>query len=205
MIRLLQHYTPNFKPLIDISKPIHEAYCKKHGYSFHLKEVPQYEVYNGLEKLNQILEVCEDGDIALVMDADAMVTNLLFKVEQFLENDKDFYFSDGMNCGVFIFRATPFSKYRIKSVIYLIEKGQYNCEQDAFEDIFKDRSDRHVSILPHPCFNSYLSQYYPEVKQPVTKEQGQWEPGCFVLHFPALPLEQRINLMKEYSQYIVYE
>ena len=69
MIRLLQHYTPNFKPLIDISKPIHEAYCKKHGYSFHLKEVPQYEVYNGLEKLNQILEVCENGDIALVMDA----------------------------------------------------------------------------------------------------------------------------------------
>ena len=44
-----------------------------------------------------------------------------------------------------------------------------------------------------------------EVPQPVTKEQGQWEPGCFVLHVPALSIEKRIEVLKEYSQYVVYE
>lgn len=204
MIRLLQHYTPNFKPLIDISKPIHEAYCKKHGYSFHLKEVPQYEVYNGLEKLNQILEVCENGDIALVMDADAMVTNLLFKVERFLEYGKDLYFSQGLNCGVFIIIKHEWTTDVIRTLISGIKKGAFNCEQDGIEIIYRLLSGI-KKVHQHPCFNSYLSELYPEVAQPVTKEQGQWGKGCFVLHLPALLLEQRINLMKEYSQYIIWE
>lgn len=209
MIRLLQHYTPNFKPLIDISKPIHEAYCKKHGYSFHLKEVPQYEVYNGLEKLNQILEVCEDGDIALVMDADAIVTNFNYNIEDFLKEGKDFAVSKGWNMGIFILRFTNDVKFLINKLFVLIKHQHFNCEQDAFEyymDLYSGSHGAEIVITHrHPCFNSYLSKLYPSIKQPVSIEEGEWESDCFILHLPALPLDTRSYLMKEYSQFIVYE
>lgn len=200
MIRLLQHYTPNFKPLIDISRPIHEEYCKLHGYSLHIKEVPEYGVYNGLEKLSQILEVCEDGDVALVIDGDAIITNLLFNVERFLQNDKDFYVAQGWNMGVFIVRITPASIKLLNHIFFWIKEGKFNCEQDAFEFymqmyLLSEATDI-IATVPHPCFNSYLSELYPSVPQPVTEQQGQWVEGRFILHLPALPLSQRAEIMK---------
>lgn len=199
MIRLLQHYTPNFKPLIDISKPIHEEYCRLHGYSFHLKEVPEYGVYNGLEKLSQIMEVCEDGDVALVMDADAMITNLNANVENIFKSGcSNIQLCEGHNCGVMLIKITVNSVAHIKRIIKQIKIGQFNCEQDAINDFMKYYfHDGHVIYThKHPAFNSYLSELYPEIPQPVSEEQGQWVEGSFILHLPALPISQRIEIMK---------
>lgn len=204
MIRLLQHYTSNFNPLIDITRPIHEAYCNKHGYQLHIREVPEYPVYNGLEKLNQILEVCNNGDTALVVDADACITNLTIKIENFRRYGKDLYFSEGMNCGVFIVIKQNWTCDIINTVKEGIIRNAFNCEQDGFE-IIRRVIDTNVEMCNHPCFNSYLSELYSEIPQPVTKEQGQWEKGCFVLHVPALPLEKRIEILNNVKKDIVYE
>jgi len=205
LIHVLQHYTPNFKPLIDITKPIHEAYCNKHGYQLHLKEVPEYGVYNGLEKLNQILEVCKEGDVALVMDADAMLTNMDITIESFLEDDKDLYLSDGLNMGIFIIRKTDWSNTFIYMLLKSINSGQSNCEQDAVELFMKFHKDPKIKVCLHPCFNSYPSIYYPEVPQPVSKEQGNWETGCYVIHTPALTISKRIEILTNIKEQIVYE
>lgn len=194
MIRILQHYTPNFKPLIDISKPIHEEYCRVHGYSFHLKEVPEYGVYDGLDKLSQILEVCEDGDIALVMDADAIISNLNITVESFLKDGKDWYLSEGLNMGVFIVRITSINVKAINEIMDEVKAKIFYCEQDAM--IIHHKFLPNLCIKQHPCFNSYLSGFYTEIKQPVSEQQGQWVEGSFILHLPALPLHQRLNIMK---------
>lgn len=204
MIHLLQHYTSNFKPLIDITRPVHEAYCNKHGYQLHIKEVPKYPVYNGLEKLNQILEVCDNGDIALVMDADVMITNTLLKIERFLKYGKDLYFSEGLNCGVFIIIKHEWTTEVIKTLIDGIERKAFHCEQDGIEIIHRVIGGI-IEVCKHPCFNSYLSELYPEIPKPVTKEQGQWEKGCFILHLPALSLEKRIEILTKIKDEIVYE
>jgi len=207
VIRILQHYTPNFKPLIDLTKPIHKEYCKRHGYSFNLKEVPEYPVYNGLEKLNQILEVCKENDAALVMDADVLITNHTIKIENQFSYGKTLSFSKGLNMGVFVIKNCWFSISIIKLMILLIEKGVCNCEQDAIELIYSKKLvyESTTETRKHPCFNSYLSELYPEIPQPVTKEQGQWEKGCFILHVPALSIEKRIEVLNNIKQHIVYE
>ena len=194
MIRLLQHYTPNFKPLIGISRPIHEEYCRLHGYSFYLKEVPEYGVYNGLEKLNQILEVCEDGDWAFVMDADSVITNLNLAIESLFEPNKDWYLSEGLNMGVFLIKSTKLNRSIIDIMYKEIECRIFSCEQDAI--MIHSKFIPTLSIKKHPCFNSYLSELYPEIPQPVSEEQGQCVEGkSFVLHLTALPLEKRIEIM----------
>lgn len=204
MIRVLQHHTPNFKPLIDISRPIHEEYCRLHGYSLHIKEVPEYGVYNGLEKLNQILEVCEDGDSALVMDADAMVTNLLLKVERFLEYGKGFYLSEGKNMGVFIFYKSVLSSLILRGMIDNIKNALFNCEQDAMEyEASNLLSEGIIKILPHPCFNSFLPKLYWDIKEPVQNMPSAWETGHFICHVPAQSIETRIKVLNDLKEKIV--
>lgn len=209
MIHVLTHYTSSFKEIADITVPVMNNYCKKHNYTSSVKWTQQYDKYDGLYKLSQIMEICSDGDIAMVCDVDTLITNFDIKIEDFIKDGKDFYVAQGWNMGVFIVRITPASIKLINHLFFWIKEGRFNCEQDAFEFymqmyLLSDATDI-IDTVPHPCFNSYISKLYPEVPQPVTKEQGEWFPGAFVLHLPALPLEQRINLMKEYSQYIVYE
>ena len=206
MIHLLQHHTPNFKPLIDITRPLHEAYCNKHGYNLNIQAVPEYEVYDGEYKLKQILEFCEEGDIALVIDADAMITNMDITIESFLEDGKDLFLSEGLNMGVFIVRKTKWLTNFIEWVLVGIYIKMYHCEQDAIMDMKDDFLKQGTTkILPHPCFNSYPSIYYPEVPQPVSKEQGNWETGCYVIHTPALSLEKRCEILNQVKEQIVYE
>jgi hypothetical protein len=34
--------------------------------------------------------------------------------------------------------------------------------------------------------------------------EGQWQPGDFVIHFPGLSLEKRIELVRKYSKGVVF-
>lgn len=165
-----------------------------HGYVFHIKKVPNYDRYNGLHKL-KMLDAIDDGDVAMIVDADVIITNFNYKIEDFFEFGNELFLADGANCGVMIVRKT----FRgITDVITEdIKAGKFDCEQDAIGYLISTNKSWNVKILPHPCFNSYLSELYPEIPQPVTEEEGQWIEGkSFILHLPALPLEKRIEIMK---------
>jgi len=194
MIYVLMHHTTNWHELTAITKPIMQEYCDDYGYELNIKEVPAYSVYTGIEKLKQIVDLLKEGDIALVMDADACITNLTIPIESFLEDGKDLYLSEGLNMGVFLVRSTPMNISIIELMISEIESGIFNCEQDAIQ--FHRKHIPNLCIKKHPCFNSYLSELYPEIPQPVTEQQGQWVEGSYILHLPALSLEKRVEIMK---------
>lgn len=200
MIRLLQHHTPNWKSLIDISRPIHEEYCNRHGYSLHIKEVPAYEKYTGIDKLQMILDCLDDGDIGLVMDADSVVTNLHVKVEYFLEQGKDLYLCSGVNCGVMVVKKTDWLTQVVEGLINKIKDGWYHCEQDAIEALVNAQwMPRMISIKKHPAFNSFIPELYGHIKNPekITERDGRWVEGSsFVLHLPSLGMNQREEIMK---------
>ena len=201
-IAVTMSYTPNWNELAAISVPNMAKYCAKHGYSLFVT-VDEYERYNGLWKLQNILRLLsfkDSYDVVFSFDCDTLVTNHEIKLESFIDEENHFYVCEGWNMGIFAVKSSTFGIELIYKIEEFIASGKCDCEQDA---IGKISIQQGMKVLAHPAFNSYLSQHYPEVAQPVTKEQGQWEPGCFVLHLPALPLEQRINLMKEYSKYIV--
>lgn len=199
-IAVTMSYTPNWSELAAISVPNMAKYCTKHGYSLFVT-VDEYKKYNGIYKFNNILKLLDgDYDIVYSFDVDTLITNHSIKLEKFVEESKYVYVCKGLNMGVFGIKNTTEGCDFAEDCRREIVRNKYNCEQDYILDMVNVTKPE---IFEHPAFNSYLSQLYPEVQQPVTKEQGQWEQGCFVLHLPALPLEQRINLMKEYSQYIV--
>jgi hypothetical protein len=197
MIWVLTHYTTDWNKIAEITLPVLKEYSERHGYKLSAMEILPINKYNGIPKLSMVLSLLEDGDIALVLDADTMITNMNIKIEDFTQTGKEFYFSEGMNCGVFIVKKTKFSEYIIQAAIDSIASGVYHCEQDAFETIIgPTRNDHHVEIVKHPCFNSYLSELYPEVPQPVTEQQGQWKIGSYILHLPALSIDKRVGILK---------
>lgn len=202
MVHVLTHYTPNWKEIADITVPVMRQYCEKQGYAFHVKEVPTYEKYNGLEKL-QMLNALEENDIALVLDADVLLTNHIKKVEDYFHYD-ELSLSKGANCGVMIIRKL--NRGVVDLIVEDIRHGRFNCEQDAVESYLSSHSGYYsIGIFDHPAFNSYLPHLYPEIKEEKTEQDGMWVKGHFCLHVPALSIEKRIEVLKEYSQYIIYE
>lgn len=202
MIYVLTHYTDNWNGIADITIPVMEQYCKTNGYIFNVSKVPEYDKYNGLHKL-KALNLLNENDVAMLVDADVLITNHKVKIEYFYKRD-ELLLAEGANCGIMIVRKT--NRGIIDLMIQDIESGEFNCEQDAVETYLKRTTGYYdIKLIPHPCFNSYLSELYPEIPQPVTKEQGQWEKGCFVLHLPALSIEKRIEVLTKIKDEIIYE
>ncbi|HRP30472.1 MAG TPA: hypothetical protein PKV73_01205 [Agriterribacter sp.] len=202
MTYLLMHYTPNWEPIVDITRPIHEEYCERHGYKLIIDEVPEYKIYNGLQKL-RMLDYLDYGDTALVMDADALITNFKYRLQPFFAaTNKDVLVADGLNMGVFLFRKSEQSMKFIKFISNEIRAAKFNCEQDAMEWAF-GKDMEWAFVIEHPCFNSFLPEHYPDITEPREKISSAWEYGDFILHLPALEMEKRLSLMQEYSKKIM--
>lgn len=186
-----------------------QVYCDKHGYKLDAIEVPDYEKYDGLVKLQQIQNnLINDDDIVFSLDADCLITNFNKKVEDYIYFYKLFYVCEGFNMGSFIVKKSAWSEIFLIRMKALIKSGKCNCEQDAMEHLMNDeRTDaKLISVLKHPAFNSYLSELYPEISQPVTEQHGQWMPHkSFILHVPALSIDDRVTILKEKLKDILYE
>jgi hypothetical protein len=207
MIKVLIHFTSNWMPIIDNNISNWEEYCQRHGYELCLKEVNSYQIYNGVEKINQIKEELSEGDIGLVMDADAIFTNFNKKIEDIIDERHDLFISydkNGLNAGVFIVRKVEWVTRLFEHGKILIEAGRFDCEQNLLED-FLDRTNpnnNRVKILPQREINSYLYESYLE--HGLQKEEnGQWVEGkSYILHLPGMTLNQRLNIFKEICQKI---
>lgn len=209
MIKVLVHFTPSWRELSFITLPIMELYCDKHGYGSNVYECTPYQNYTGKEKIKHILEGLNENDIALVMDADAIITNLTIPIESFLEEGKDFYVTKHVwhiNTGVFIIRKT---KWAVKFLHYLLEnigKDFVHCEQDAaIKYMTENPHDNHIKLLPHPSINSMDYSLYPEHKDVTEPEQGMWEKGQFILHLAGIGMDKRKEILTDIKQYIIYE
>jgi hypothetical protein len=62
-----------------------------------------------------------------------------------------------------------------------------------------------VKITPQRFMNSYNYQFYHYTDhRDKFGVNGNWEPGDWLIHWPALSLEDRIKLTKHYKPYIIY-
>lgn len=207
MIKVLTHFTPNFQELADITVTEMGAYCQRHGYEGSAWLVEQYQVYNGTVKIQQILDELSKGDIGLLIDCDACITNHHIKIEDLIDDKHDFFIShdqNGVNAGVFIVRMTEWVRRFFENAKILIEQGKYDCEQNVIED-FLDRTNplnNKVKILPQREINSYLFENYECGVR--TKEDGQWVAGeSFILHLPGMTINKRGDILNEIEKYIV--
>jgi hypothetical protein len=140
----------------------------------------------------------EDVDLFFYIDIDALITNSEIRVTQFLDNEHDLFITEDcheLNGGVFLLKNTEWAN-RFNDFI-LDQRTIFPNEQNGYV-LYKDRYDveSKIKIVPHPCFNSYRYEFYPEIDPVPKHEEGNWQPNDFIMHVPGKTIEQRVEILK---------
>jgi len=192
-------FSPSHEELAEVSVPNLQEYCKIHGYDMRIIyiENDKWE-YKKHEAFREYFK--EWYDLIWYKDVDSVITNLKIPVTDFIDDYYSFYLTkdfNEFNGGSVIIKNTEMGR-RFNDMV-LENRDMFENEQNFYNsmpmlmfgiDIMKP--------IPHPSINSYHYNLYPECKEYVGREDlGDWKEGNFLLHVPALPIEQRIKILKQ--------
>ena len=200
-------YTESWADMAAVSVPNMIAYAKKHGYNYSPNVIP--EPYEAFDKINTCYDSFSlyDIDVILNKDLDTVITNFDIRVEDFLEDGKDFYICEdcnGINAGVFLIRKSLWSKQFLWYLMNKKGKEGMECEQNAIQAYMDEfPNDSKIKILEQG-FNDYPLNYYEpsygkwgyKEGDIVEKPKNEWREDSFIIHTPGLPLEQRLSILK---------
>lgn len=200
-VAILVQFTPDeWLDITNITVSNNQEYARKHRYSF-IPEIfePPYSGYN---KLTTILALFDYGvDVVWSIDADVLITNHNYKIEEYLNEEASFYITkdfNNYNAGSFIVKKSEWSISFLEWLLLCKGKDKMYCEQDAFvlySKLFPHAIGKQICVLPHPSINSYLYENYPEIPMQ-SHGNGQWQEGDFVLHLPAIGMNKRLEILK---------
>lgn len=185
-------------------------YAEKHGYLAIAKTdnfSPEQVHFDKFVHLLDVMEKNPNLDWVWWLDNDAMITNFDIRVEDLVDNDYHVIMPTdiaALNTGSFIVRNSPEAKEWLNFL--LSKKKEYKddkkwFEQQAVIDFYPKFQDL-FKIIPQQWLNSYDYRMYNVEGIDLLGQDGQWYPGDFVIHWPGLPNETRVQLVKQYQPYI---
>jgi galactosyl transferase GMA12/MNN10 family len=204
-------YNQAYEPLANLTWTSNKIpYAQKHGYDYYaLTEFKLPTKLISFERTEYVVKLLESGqyDWVYVCGTDTMITNFNIQLENLVDNDYDFVIAAdclGWNNDSFLARSTDLCINWLKKVGELTEEYSTSkwLDQDAMLNTVDMMEDR-IKIVPQRVMNSYDYWQYPQDYEPHVKKvdvlgnDGQWRPGDFLIHWPGLPLERRIELAKE--------
>ena len=206
-----------YQPLADITwNQNKKLYADRHGYDAITLTEFKYGVINyiSFERTELIIEMLESGqyDWIHACGADTMITNFNIRLEDIADNDYDFVIATdcyNINNDSFLARNTPTTIAWLKHVCSLREAytGAKWLDQSAMIDTIGMMGDR-IKIVPQRELNAYNYDLYPGLiphiyKKDLLGNDGQWQPGDFLIHWPAVPNDQRIAMAQQMLTQVV--
>ncbi len=185
-------------------------YASKHGYSAIAKTdnfSPEQVHFDKFVHILQVLKDNPDLDWVWWLDNDAMITNFDIKLEDLVDPEYHIIMPTdiaALNTGSFIVRNSLQVKEWLEFL--LSKKAEYKNDKKWFEQQavidFYPKFQHLFKIIPQQWLNSYDYKMYNVEGKDLLGQDGQWYPGDFVIHWPGLPNETRIQLAKQCQQYI---
>lgn len=209
-IAIVSLFNERHKDLADITWTNKQNYAAKHGY-IAVSKTDNFSVEQvHFDKFVHILDVMNtnpDVDWIWWLDNDAMITNFDIRLEDLVDPDFHVIMATdiaALNTGSFIVRNSPQAKAWLE---FLLSKRQeYKDDKKWFEQQavidFYPKFEELFKLVPQQWLNSYDYKMYGVEGIDLLDQDGQWYPGDFVIHWPGLPNETRIELAKHYQQYI---
>ena len=202
MIKIISAYTENLIDYIDISKPILEKYCKKHGYDHELFIIPNhYKRPYAWFKIEALLKQQNNTKHTLWMDADSVIVNTNFKIESLIKTNKYLYISKDMhsiNTGVMLIANNEYMK-NFLSEVWEQEDTINHCwwEQKAMINLLEKnylKINDHIEYVQQNILNAYDYSQYQDFN-----DEGHINHESFIFHAPGLQKDIRLNLLKKYG------
>ncbi len=210
-IAVTTFYTESYQPLADITIPILDKYCNKHGYVLHINKTKEDNIH--FVKTKDAKNLLDEYSLVWGVECDFLITNLNYKITDFINWEADTFLCkdvNGVNSGSVIFKSTDLCRTMLNCLNSY--KGNIEDEQIFFEN----QHDPSIKYLSHPSINSipYEPYYAPSygrynfmegmVSIKPTVEEGQWEPGQFVMHLPGMTMERRIEIFNNHLKDIIW-
>ena len=213
---LVTAHNEGYQPLADITWNQNKLlYAERHGYDAIAKtDGYKYPLpFISFERTELIIELLESGryDWIHACGCDTMITNFTIRLEDLADNDYDFVIATdcyNINNDSFLARASDITINWLKHVVSVRE--QYATakwfDQSAMIESIDMMEDR-IKIVPQRELNSYDYDLYPIephiYKKDMFGNDGQWQPGDFLIHWPAVPVPQRIIMAQDMLSKVV--
>jgi hypothetical protein len=162
------------------------------------------------DKFVHILQVLNDNpDLAWVwwLDNDAMITNFNCKIEDVIDDSYDVIMATdvaSLNTGSFFVKNSENSRVWLEDMIakrkdYLNDKKWF--DQQCVIDTYVTYKDI-IKLVPQKSINSYDYRMYGVQGTDMLGNNGQWEQGDWVVHWPGLNNSLRIQLAEKFAKLI---
>lgn len=217
MIALLDAHNDNYNDIAAISVPNRIKYCKKHGYKFVEYKFTKLQPPNRTPHWGRVMGLkthLDQYDWIFYCDTDAVILNESIKIEKFIDENYDLIVgplaseghlsSSGMlikNCewSRKLFDTWYNQTYFINHPYHAKPGQDYGAtagnggmffEQSALEFLYDTNEEirKRIKRIKRNAFNSIASSAY------------YYKPGDFLIHFPGVPKQQKIDLMKQWSK-----
>lgn len=192
------------------------VYAERHGYIVVAKTSnfdPTYDI--NFEKMKIILELFEqrpDVEWAQWLDCDAMITNYTIKLESLVDNNYHFIIAEdinGLNAGSFLVKNSTEGRAYLQMILDSMpiyrhhnwhEQQCINETYNTYKNIIKVVDQKHFN-----CYNYdlYAAHYTHDEKWKRFYDAGQWHHGDFIMHWPGVEHNARIQMAKEMLNNIV--
>jgi hypothetical protein len=204
-------HDPSYQRLGDITDKNKKDYCERHGYGFHCKTDIKFDKMVGFEKIPVVLNAFKEHpeyEWLLFAEADTMITNFTTKIEDLVNNDYHFIVAvdvNDINAGVFLVRNSEEGRGYLQMI--LDSKPNYLDNWQAEQAVIQDTCKQYpnvVKIVNQRYFNSfdYKIYHYTDHRDCLWQD-GNWQQGDFIIHWPAVDQDNRIKLANHMQQFIV--
>lgn len=200
-----------------LSWPTIDAYCSKHGYTFHRKDtIYEADRHPSWSKIPFLMDLVSENvatkTIIVWMDDDMMITNHDIRMETllapFIEStnimavQRDTH-GELFNCGFIAVKCSNTTFTCLKEIwnaCNTYEKRRGYWEQTTMQRLYRSRQSQLKSqlyIFPPKTLQSFF--------RPNEELEYQWSPGDFIAHVSGLDLQQRIHFMNQLQTYLRYD
>jgi galactosyl transferase GMA12/MNN10 family len=211
-------HTHHIKPMSDMTwegNKVH--YAKKWGYDTYVRTESTMQWHPSYEKIFfqlQILEEHPEHEWLYWSGADSIITNFNIPLETFIDDDYHIVMATdrlNINADSYVIKNSPEARAYWKHICDLAPK--YNnhpsgtWEQQALIDTIAEY--RHLwKFVPQRHMNSYLyrevyPQHYITGTHDYLGNDGQWQPGDFLLHWPGTPMQLRMAMIPHFMQMVI--
>lgn len=209
-VAIVSIFNEKHQALADETWTNKQEYAMKHSYSAIAKTADFSPEQVHFDKFLHILNVMNSSpntEWVWWLDNDAMITNFDIRVEDLI--DRDYHVIMGVdiasiNTGSFLVRNSMQGRQWLEYI--LSKKGEYKndkkwFEQQAVIDFYPKFQDL-FKIVPQRTLNSYDYRIYQVDGTDLLGYDGQWSKGDFVIHWPGLSNEIRVQLAQQYKKEI---
>ena len=213
-------YDDNYKELADITLENNcREYCTIHNYEFHIKKDNFGLKHLGFEKIRLLLELLKTDkyDWIYWRGADTLITNFQIKLENLIDPNYHFLISldvHGINSDSLFIKNSP---QGIKLFEDILSYSNTSPEEQLVINYLYENNQDIIKLVPQKLMNSYNYSLYTSeepwnvygvqheciLNQDQLGYYGGWDIGDFLLHWPGIRNDKRIELAKYYTNQII--